>query len=131
MAADINDPSFKAIPEDASLYETTNALYDAMNENGRINFFWQMAATSILEQLYITSQKSDTFVKAFNDDAAANTTFRIILLQDAIDRLKEYDPEIAPVSEAIQPLTVERHLDLLSVGIRHRRDLIRVDKTAL
>ena len=77
-----------------------------MNENGRINFFWQMAATSILEQLYITSQKSDTFVKAFNDDAAANTTFRIILLQDAIDRLKEYDPEIAPVSEAIQPLTV-------------------------
>ena len=106
LAADINDPSFKAIEGSSDIYETSQALYDAMNENGRINYFWQLVATSLLEQLYITTQNSEKFLTAFDDDAAANVTFRIILLQDAIDRLTEYDPEVVPVAQAIEPLTV-------------------------
>jgi hypothetical protein len=77
-----------------------------MNENGRINYFWQMAATSLVEQFYVASQKADTFLASFDDEAAANSTFRFILLKDAIERLQEYDPEIAPVAEALQPLDV-------------------------
>jgi hypothetical protein len=77
-----------------------------MNENGRINYFWQMAATSLVEQFYVASQKADSFLAAFDDEAAANSTFRFILLKDAIERLQEYDPEIAPVAEALQPLDV-------------------------
>ena len=34
LAADINDPSFKVIDNANSIFETTSALYDAMNENG-------------------------------------------------------------------------------------------------
>ena len=106
LAADINDPSFKAIDDTADIFKTTEDLYKAMNENGRINYFWQIVATSLVEQLYATSQNTDKFITAFNDDAAANVTFRIILIQDAIDRLTEYDAELAPVAEAIKPLTV-------------------------
>jgi hypothetical protein len=106
LVADINDPSFKVFENTNNLYETSQALYDAMNENGRINYFWQMAATSLVEQFYVASQKADSFLAAFDDEAAANSTFRFILLKDAIERLQEYDPEIAPVAEALQPLDV-------------------------
>ena len=106
LVAEINDPSFKAVEEGEGVYEATQALYDAMNENGRINYFWQIVATSLVEQLYITSQNTDKFIGSFTDDAAANVTFRLILIQDALDRLTEYDPEISPVSQAIAPLAV-------------------------
>ena len=33
-------------------------------------------------------------------------TFRIILIQDALNRLTEYDPELEPVAKAVEPLTV-------------------------
>jgi len=106
LAADINDPSFKSIEGSSDVYETAQELYDAMNQNGRINYFWQIVASSLVEQLYVTSQNTEKFISAFTDEAAANVTFRIILIQDALNRLTEYDPEIAPVAEAIAPLTV-------------------------
>jgi hypothetical protein len=77
-----------------------------MGENGRINYFWQLVATSLVEQLYIVSQNTEKFISAFDDDAASNITFRIVLLTDAVARLAEYDPEIAPVAKAIEPLVV-------------------------
>lgn len=106
LVADINDPSFKAIEGTSGIHETAQELYSAMSQNGRINYFWQVVASSLVEQLYITSQNTDKFLTSFTDDAAANVTFRIILLQDALNRLTEYDSEISPVVEAIAPLTV-------------------------
>ncbi len=106
LAADINDPSFKAIENTDNLFEASQVLYDAMNDNGRINYFWQIVAASLVEQLYVTSQNTEKFLAAFDDDAAANVTFRIVLLQDALNRLTEYDPEVVPVAEAISPLSV-------------------------
>lgn len=106
LATDINDPSFEAIKDASTIFETTQELYDAMNQNSRINFFWQIVATSVVEQLFVTTQNSEKFLAAFDDDAAANITYRIVLLKDAIDRLTEYDSELAPVAEAIEPLSV-------------------------
>ena len=37
LAADIDDPSFKALDNTGSIFETSQALYDAMNKNARIN----------------------------------------------------------------------------------------------
>lgn len=106
LATDINDPSFEVVKDASTIYETTQELYDAMNQNSRINFFWQLVATSVVEQLFITTQNSEKFLAAFDDDAAANITYRIALLKDAIDRLTDYDSELAPVAEAIEPLEV-------------------------
>ena len=106
LTADINDPSFKVIEDANTFFETTSALYDSMNENGRINYFWQLASSALVEQLYVINQNADKFFSVFDDDAASNVTYRVILLLDAIDRLTEYDPEIKPVAEALAPLKV-------------------------
>ena len=56
---------------------------------------------------YFQNRKNtDKFLTAFDDDAASNVSVRIILIQDAINRLTQYDPEIIPVAEAFDPLTV-------------------------
>ena len=92
LAADIADPSFKVI-------ENPDA-----EKNGRINFFWQIAAAALVEQLNVISQTQDQFLTPFTDETAANVTYRIILILDAVNRLSQYDPEIKPVAEALAPL---------------------------
>ena len=104
LASDINDPSFKAIEDANTIFETTTTLYDEMEKNGRINYFWQLAAAALVEQLYVINQNSEKFLSNFNDDAAANVTFRIVLILDAVNRLAQYDPDIEPVAKAIAPL---------------------------
>ena len=94
LGADINDPSFKVL-ENTSPAETPQVLYDSMNENSRINYFWQSAAASLIEQIYCASKNSDKFLAAFDDDA---------LILDALNRLSEYDPDIKPVAEALATL---------------------------
>jgi hypothetical protein len=106
LAADINDPSFKEVEDTGSIFETTEALYKAMNENGRINYFWQLVATSLVEELFVTTQNTEKFISVFDDESASNVTFRIVLLTDAVDRLAKYDPEFEPVAEAVKPLQV-------------------------
>ena len=106
LAADINDPSFKAIDDTNTIFEASSALYDAMNENGRINYFWQIASSALVEQLYVINKNADKFLSVFDDKAAENVTYRFILIQDAINRLTEYDPEIKPIAEALAPLEV-------------------------
>ncbi len=106
LAADINDPSFKVLDNEFTVYENSQKLYDAMNENERINFFWQIVSASLVEQLYIISQNADKFLASFDDQAASDISLRIVLIQDAINRLTEYDPELVPVADALEPLTV-------------------------
>lgn len=104
LTADINDPAFAVLNEDGTFAAVTQKYYDAEEENGRINYFWQVATTSIVEQLYILTQNTDKYITNIDDEAAANLTLRLAIVQDAIDRLTEYDPELIPVSEAIAPL---------------------------
>ena len=113
LAADINDPSFKAIDDSNTLFETSSTLYDAMEQNGRLNYFWQIASAALVEELFVINQNTDKFLSIFDDDAAANVTYRIVLILDAVNRLSAYDPDIKPVAEAIAPLNV---LNAISVN---------------
>ena len=79
LATDINDPSFKVLSDTSNAFEASAELYAAMKGLG---YWWR------------------------KDDAVANITFRIALLQDAINRLAEFDPELKPITEAIKPLGV-------------------------
>ncbi len=112
LAADINDPSFKAIEDNSTFFETTQILYDEMNKNGRINFFWQLAAASLVEQLYVATQNTDKFLSVFDDESASSVTFRIVLVVDAVKELAKYDEDIKPVADAIEPLTVINAISL-------------------
>ena len=105
LAAEINDPSFKVMENPGAVFETTSALYDEMEKNGRINYFWQIAAAALVEQLNVISQTQDQFLSPFTDETAANVTFRTVLILDAVNRLAQYDPDIEPVAQAIAPLS--------------------------
>ena len=104
-----------------------------MNANARINYFWQLAATSLVEELYIMNQNADKFITAFDDESASNVTYRIALLIDAVDRLASYDPEIEPVAEAIAPLSVLNAIsvDQLKSQLAEAKDQIVAARTAL
>ena len=107
LAADIDDPSFKEIDDVSNIHETSQKLYDAMNANGRINYFWQMVAGSLIEEFYVMSKNTDKFITAFDDESATATTFRVVLLNEAVERLASYDPEfdsVAKVTETLAPL---------------------------
>ena len=133
LAADISDPSFKALEDNARVSETSQTLYDAMNENGRINYFWQLAAASLVEQLYIANQNSEKFLSVFDDESASNVTFRIVLILDALNRLSEYDPEIKPVAEALAPLDVLNAMtvDEMKAQLAQAKDKIEAARAAL
>lgn len=133
LAADVNDPSFKVLDNATDIYTTSQALYNAMSENGRINFFWQLVSTSLVEQLYVISQNSEKFLSAFDDDAASNITFRIVLLTDAVARLAEYDEEIVPVAKAIEPLVVLNAIsvDQLKTQVAEAKEEIVAARNAL
>jgi len=106
LAAAINDPSFKEIESDATLTEEAQQLYNAMEKNGRLNYFWQLMSSSLVEQLFVVSQNSDKFLASFDDDAASEISLRVVLIQDAITRLVDYDANLMPVAEAMEPLYV-------------------------
>ena len=133
LAADIDDPSFKALDNTGSIFETSQALYTAMDENGRINYFWQIASASLVEQLYLINHNSDKFLAAFDDDAAANSTFRIVLILDALNRLSQYDPDIKPVAEALAPLDVLNATTVkeLKAQLAEAKDKIEAARAAL
>lgn len=104
LLSDVNDPGFRIFAENGDVVVESHEIYEAEVQSGRINYFWQAVAASLVEQMYILCQNQEKFLPVFDDDAVANLTLRIALLQDAINRLVEYDPELVEVSEAIKPL---------------------------
>lgn len=106
LSADIDDPSFKVLDNANSFFENTDSLYKSMNENGRINQFWQLASAALVEQLFVINKNADKFLSVFDDKAASDVTYRLVLVLDALDRLTQYDPEVKPVTEALAPLKV-------------------------
>jgi hypothetical protein len=133
LIADINDPSFKAIDDANTLFETSTTLYDAMDENGRINFFWQLAAAALVEELYVMNQNTDKFLSTFTDEAVSDVTFRIIVILDAIDRLTAYDADIKPVAEAVAPLKVlnATSVDQMKTQLTEAKDKINAARKAI
>jgi len=133
LLADISDPSFKAVANGSTLLETTSTLYDAMDENGRINFFWQMAAATLVEELYLITQNSDKLLSVVDDEAASNLTFRLVLITDAMNRLSQYDPDVKPIVKAIAPLET---LNATTVGelkaqLREAEDKIKAARETI
>ena len=99
----LDDSAFKLFVEEADTVEhstTIQKFYDAENENGRINFFWDATTAFLVEELYIISaDPNNKFIECFDDESASNITYRIILFQNALERLKEYNPELNELCE--------------------------------
>ena len=109
LVADIDDPAFKALNEAEADEKTPTELiqnfYDEEKASNRVNFFWEATTALLVEELYVVSQDpSNKFIECFDDEAADNITYRIVLFMNALESLKDYRPELAQLNEAIKPL---------------------------
>ncbi|MDO4496216.1 MAG: hypothetical protein Q4B58_00055 [Bacteroidales bacterium] len=109
LAAEVDDPAVKYlynVDEKVTYQERMNKVYSLEEENGRANYFWEAAATSIIEQLYILGRNQEVFLASFTDQDAEDITFYVSLLVDAYADLAEYNSELARLYNVILPLQV-------------------------
>ena len=108
LVVDLNDPAFdvfiKECHTDSAFAQVFEEFYNAEDKAGRINFFWETATAAFVEQIFILTQNPDKYLAAFDDQKAADFTYRIILLQNSLEQLQEYSPEIEELCTSIKPL---------------------------
>lgn len=108
MVVDIDDPAFKIFIEaaDTATHEQIiTDFYNAEKESGRINLFWETTSAYMIEELYLISKDpSGKLIESFTDESASKITYRIALFQNALEKLKTYDPNLNEICDAIKPL---------------------------
>jgi hypothetical protein len=110
---EINYPPLMYIYQNGVISNLSYNLYSKMTEDGKINYYWHLAAATLVEQLYLISQNPNIILKNVDDEDAANLTFRIVLTLDAVYRLAQYDSELEKIAQAITPLDI---INALSVN---------------
>ena len=120
LSAEINDPAVKYLMETGAEKAEISEIYALEEQNGRANYFWEAAATGIIEQLYVMTKNQDMFLKNFTDKDAEDITYRIVLLIDAYEELSDYNLELRKLYnvllplEAIDAITVDQLRDQLN-----------------
>lgn len=132
LIVDINDPAYdtfvKGMDGDSTRSVTMTEFYDAEDEAGRLNFFWESAAAALVEQTYAITLHPDEFLACFTDEDAQDFTFRIILILNGLDHLQSYAPELKELCVAVKPL---EELNAISVDqLREQVDAMK-DKIAV
>ena len=103
---DINYTPLKDYYQRGMISDLSYSLYTKMKADGKINYYWQIAAATIVEKLYLVSQNPSIISKNMNDWDVAGLTFCLVLVLDAIDRLSLYDTELEKIAHAITPLDI-------------------------
>ena len=116
LVAKVSDPAlegfFSDIQSETDYADVIQNFYNAEKENGRVNFFWAGITANLVEDFYILTQQDESIIaENIDDKAAENTTLHLMLAILSLEDLKEYDPEISELCEAIQPL---KKLDALT-----------------
>lgn len=121
LAAEVNDPGVSYVMEHGeNSSEDLSKYYEIEEQNGRANYFWESAATAIVEQVYLMTKNQDMFLKNFTDKDAEDITYRIVLLIDAYEELSDYNLELRKLYnvllplEAIDAITVDQLRDQLN-----------------
>lgn len=109
LMAEINDPSLKFYMENEGKMERQkmmNEIYKIEEDAGRANYFWETAATALIEQLYIVGQNQDKLLSTFTDKDAEDITWHLSILVDAYKELSDYNPELKKLYGVLKPLEV-------------------------
>ena len=101
---DINYRLLNDYTSHGTISDLSFQLYNGLESDGRINLYWHLATATVVEQLYILSQNKERLINVMSDEQVCNITFGQVLILDAINRLKQYDPELVEIAEAIAPL---------------------------
>ncbi|MCF0165709.1 MAG: hypothetical protein HUJ89_00795 [Bacteroidales bacterium] len=111
LVIDVNDPAIKlGVDVDE---EYIRNVFNKEKENNRINYFWEVCAAINVENLYVVSKNIDKLLTAFDDKAAENFTWHIVMLTIALENLAEYDADIRALVANLAPL---KSLDAINVA---------------
>ena len=72
----------------------------------QVHMFFELAAAAMLESLYITSLDIPRYITYFNDQTAADVSYRFVLVVDGVESLITYHPELETVKGLLEPLKV-------------------------
>ena len=110
LIVDINDPAFKSYAESYGKAEDESALLSKlMNDEydaGRANYFWELCAAYLVEELYICTQNIEKFMPMFDDETASEVTYNFVCVHEGIKQLVEFYPEMKSLNEILDPLYV-------------------------
>lgn len=110
IAASTGDPAVDKIGEltksTSDFGAILNEYYDAEVEAGRIQYFWELSAASLVEQIYIVTKNIDKCMPMFDDQSASDITERFIYVHDGITKLIPYHPEMEDLNKILDPLYV-------------------------
>ncbi len=100
-------------------------------EKEQIHMFFETMAAGILEALYFTSLDIPRYITYFNDQTAADVSYRFLLVVDGIESLIPYHPELESIRGILEPLKVinainvkqlEEQLNTLATDIETARN---------
>lgn len=109
LLADINSPALTAAfkeGQSANIDAALRSLYDEALKNNTMNLFWDVVVSSMVEQLYIVTHNIDKFITCFDDQSAADVTYRFVLVHNGIVSLIPYHPEMKNLETILKPLEV-------------------------
>jgi hypothetical protein len=109
LLVDINNPALNirtdGQPEEA-LDTRIQKFYEESVKTGTVNLFWEAIVAGTVEQLFIITQNIDKFIPCFDDKAAAEVTYRFVLVHEGIKSLIPYHPELEQLQTILKPLEV-------------------------
>jgi len=107
ISAQINDPALKYLYDNSDKMDYADLIKEAYKieaENGRETRFWEVAATSVIEQTYILCKNKDKFLANFTDDDVDNFTNRVALLVDSYETISQHNKKFYNLYNVVQPL---------------------------
>ena len=113
ISTDIYDNIF---PIEADTMWVSEYYYIKCKEDGIINHYWEMYAGAIIETLYIY-MKNPSFLETLNDQEASDLTYRLALVNIALEDLAYYDNNVKNISETIKPL-----LEINAIALEQLRE---------
>ena len=111
LLVDINDPALDIFAQTpwTSMDDVAAAMTSLVEDEyaaERPNFFWESAAASMIEQLFVVTRDIDKFMPMFDDQSAADVTFNFICVHEGIKSMVELYPEMESLNAVLEPLYV-------------------------
>lgn len=79
---------------------------DEQMEKEQVHMFFETMAAGVLEALYFTSLDVPRYITYFDDQSAADVSYRFLLVVDGIESLLPYHPELESIKGILEPLKV-------------------------
>lgn len=126
ISAQLNDPAIELLQNAQGDYsQIATQIYNMEEESGRVSMFWQMAASYLIEQLFVLTKSENMILASLTDQEADELTMRLSVLVDTFADLARYEPELASLYDVLKSL---QKINAVTVDeLRGQLDSVKAD----